>query len=66
MRKGELTTKPGDVRLIIHEPIATQASPEPDMRQVRALAQRVREVLRPPVEEEATNSMTIEAVPGRS
>lgn len=53
MRKGELTTRPGDVRLIIHEPIPTNASPEPDMREVRALAQRVREVVRPPVEEEA-------------
>jgi 1-acyl-sn-glycerol-3-phosphate acyltransferase len=53
MRKGQLTTKPGDVRLVVHAPIATEATPEPDMRQVRALAQRVREVVRPPVEEEA-------------
>jgi 1-acyl-sn-glycerol-3-phosphate acyltransferase len=53
MRKGQLTTKPGDVRLIVHEPIATEASREPDMRQVRALASRVREIVCPPVEEEA-------------
>jgi 1-acyl-sn-glycerol-3-phosphate acyltransferase len=53
MRKGQLTTKPGDVRLIVHDPIATEASREPDMRQVRALASRVREIVRPPVEEEA-------------
>jgi 1-acyl-sn-glycerol-3-phosphate acyltransferase len=53
MRKGELTTKPGDVTLIVHDPIATEAAPEPDMRKVRALATRVREIVRPPVEEEA-------------
>jgi 1-acyl-sn-glycerol-3-phosphate acyltransferase len=53
MRKGELTTRPGDVRLIVHEPIATAASADPDMRQVRALAQRVREVVMPAVEDEA-------------
>jgi 1-acyl-sn-glycerol-3-phosphate acyltransferase len=53
MRKGELTTKPGDVRVIVHDPIPTQASAEPDMRQVRALAQRVREIVRPLVEQEA-------------
>jgi 1-acyl-sn-glycerol-3-phosphate acyltransferase len=53
MRKGELTTKPGDVQLVVHDPIPTDASPEPDMRQVRALAQRVRDVVRPPVEQEA-------------
>lgn len=58
MRKGALTTRPGDVRLIVHEPIATEASPEPDMRQVRALAQRVREVVRPPVEEEAARGQS--------
>ena len=55
MRKGELTTKPGSVRVIVHDPIRTHASHEPDMREVRALAARVRDVVRPPVEEEATN-----------
>jgi 1-acyl-sn-glycerol-3-phosphate acyltransferase len=53
MRKGQLTTRPGEVRLIVHDPIATEPSREPDMRQVRALAERVRAVVRPPVEEEA-------------
>jgi hypothetical protein len=48
-----LTTRPGDVRLIVHDPIATEASAEPDMRQVRALAQRVRAIVSPLVEEEA-------------
>jgi 1-acyl-sn-glycerol-3-phosphate acyltransferase len=53
MRKGQLTTKPGYVRVVVHDPIPTQAAEEPDMRQVRALASRVREVVRPPVEAEA-------------
>jgi 1-acyl-sn-glycerol-3-phosphate acyltransferase len=53
MRKGQLTTKPGDVTLIVHEPISTVAAQEPDMRQVRALAARVREVVRPAVDAEA-------------
>jgi 1-acyl-sn-glycerol-3-phosphate acyltransferase len=53
LRKGYLTTKPGDVTLIVHDPIPTQGSPQPDMRQVRALAGRVREIVKPPVEEEA-------------
>jgi len=53
MRKGQLTTKPGYVRVIVHDPIRTHASQEPDMREVRALAARVRDVVRPPVEEEA-------------
>jgi 1-acyl-sn-glycerol-3-phosphate acyltransferase len=53
MRKGQLTTKPGDVTLVVHDPIPTVAAPEPDMRQVRALAARVREVVRPAVDAEA-------------
>jgi 1-acyl-sn-glycerol-3-phosphate acyltransferase len=52
MRKGQLTTKPGYVRVIVHDPIRTHASQEPDMREVRALAARVRDVVRPAVEEE--------------
>ena len=53
MKKGELTTKPGHVTLIVHEPIELAASPEPSVREVRQLADRVREVIRPPVEAEA-------------
>lgn len=53
MRKGQLTTKPGFVRVVVHDPIETAAAAEPDMRAVRALAQRVREIVRPPVEAEA-------------
>ena len=53
MRKGQLTTKPGDVTLVVHDPIPTVAAAEPEMRQVRALAARVREVVRPAVDGEA-------------
>jgi 1-acyl-sn-glycerol-3-phosphate acyltransferase len=53
MKKGELTTRPGHVRLIVHDPIETAANPEPTVHQVRELADRVREVIRPAVEAEA-------------
>lgn len=53
MKKGELTTKPGHVTLIVHDPIATDAAVEPAPAQIRALADQVREVIRPAVEAEA-------------
>jgi 1-acyl-sn-glycerol-3-phosphate acyltransferase len=53
MRKGELTTRPGHVTLIVHEPIELAANPEPTVHDVRELANRVRDVIRPTVEEEA-------------
>lgn len=53
MKKGELTTRPGHVRLIVHEPIETAANAEPSVHDVRALADRVREIIRPTVEAEA-------------
>jgi 1-acyl-sn-glycerol-3-phosphate acyltransferase len=53
MKKGELTTRPGHVTLIVHDPIALPAVDEPSVHDVRALADRVREVIRPPVEAEA-------------
>jgi 1-acyl-sn-glycerol-3-phosphate acyltransferase len=53
MRKGRLMTCPGDVELVIHEPIETPAVAEPDPRAVRGLATRVRAVIAPVVEEEA-------------
>lgn len=52
MRKGRLTTCPGDVTLIVHEPIATVATPSPATSDVRALAARVRSEIRPAVEAE--------------
>ena len=53
MRKGRLVTCPGEVELTVHDPIPTVAAAEPDIRQVRALATRVREIIAPPVEAEA-------------
>jgi 1-acyl-sn-glycerol-3-phosphate acyltransferase len=53
MKKGELTTRPGHVRLIVHEPIELPANAEPSVTDVRELADRVREVIRPAVEAEA-------------
>src|SRR5262245_49189021 len=45
MRKGELTTRPGDVTLIVHDPIETAPTPEPAVEDVRALANRVRAII---------------------
>lgn len=53
MKKGELTTRPGHVTLIVHDPIETPANAEPSVHEVREFADRVREVIRPPVEAEA-------------
>lgn len=53
MRKGRLMTCPGEVDLVVHEPIATVAAMEPDIREVRQLAARVRAIIAPPVEAEA-------------
>ena len=53
MNKGELTTKPGRVTVIVHPPIEIPASAEPSVSDVRKLADRVREVIRPAVEAEA-------------
>jgi 1-acyl-sn-glycerol-3-phosphate acyltransferase len=53
MKKGELTTKPGRVTLVVHDPIELSANTEPSVHEVRELADRVREIIRPPVEAEA-------------
>jgi 1-acyl-sn-glycerol-3-phosphate acyltransferase len=53
MKKGALTTKPGRVSVIVHDPIETVAKAEPSVQEVRELADRVREVIRPAVEAEA-------------
>ena len=57
MKKGELTTRPGNVQLIVHEPIATAATDHPSTHDVRELADRVREVIRPAVEAEAVGGV---------
>ena len=53
MTKGELTTRPGDVRLIVHPPIVTAAVLEPTPDDLRTLAARVREIVRVDVDAEA-------------
>jgi 1-acyl-sn-glycerol-3-phosphate acyltransferase len=53
MRKGQLTTRPGHVTLIVHDPIPTVATPEPSAADVRGLARRVREIVRPAPDAEA-------------
>ena len=53
MRKGQLTTRPGLVTLIVHEPIETRADPDPPTTEVRELARRVREIVRPAPDAEA-------------
>ena len=53
MRKGELTTRPGHVTVIVHEPVVAAANTEPSVTEVREMADRVREAIRPAVEAEA-------------
>ena len=53
MKKGGLTTRPGHVTLIVHDPIETVANAEPSVHEVREFADRLREVIRPAVEAEA-------------
>ena len=53
MCKGRLMTCPGEVELVVHEPIATVATAEPNIREGRELAARVRTIIAPPVEDEA-------------
>ena len=56
MKKGELTTRPGHVTVIVHDPIETPANAEPSVHEVREFANRVREIIRPEVEAEASGS----------
>ena len=56
MKKGELTTRPGHVTLIVHDPIETPANAEPSLEDVRGLADRVRDVIRPAGEAEASGT----------
>ena len=55
MRKGELTTRPGDVRLVVHAPVQTTATNEPTPDDMRALAARLRDVVRVEVDAEAAS-----------
>jgi 1-acyl-sn-glycerol-3-phosphate acyltransferase len=56
MKKGELTTRPGHVTLIVHPPIETPVNAEPSVAAVREFADRIRAVIRPAVEAEASGS----------
>ena len=60
MRKGELTTRPGDVRLIVHAPIAMTAEMEPTPGVMRTLAARVYEVVREAPDAEAVAGGALE------
>jgi 1-acyl-sn-glycerol-3-phosphate acyltransferase len=51
MAKGELTVRPGRVTVVVHEPIACVPRAEPPTREVRALATRVRDLVRAEVED---------------
>jgi len=53
MLKGRLATYPGHVRLVIHEPIDTRGMSGSDPR---AFGERVRDVLRPSAETDATTA----------
>lgn len=53
MKKGELTTRPGRVTLIVHDPIATVATAAPSAAEVREFADRVRDIVAASVEAEA-------------
>jgi 1-acyl-sn-glycerol-3-phosphate acyltransferase len=53
MRKGELTTRPGDVVLVVHPPVVTAADPDPSPDTMRALAARIEAIVRPPADAEA-------------
>ena len=58
MRKGQLTTRPGRVKLVVHSPIEVPPHTDetPHAGDVRSFAERVREVIRPAVELEAAKA----------
>lgn len=59
MRKGELTTKPAHVKLVVYTPIAPPSftDDDPHASDVRAFAERVRAVIAPPAEAEAAAAL---------
>jgi 1-acyl-sn-glycerol-3-phosphate acyltransferase len=46
MRKGHLTTRPGHVTLLVHEPVAAQRIDAPTIADARALAGRIEQIVR--------------------
>lgn len=55
MRKGELTARPGRVRLVVHDPIETA---DPGGADAKAFGERVRQIIRPVAESDADVSLT--------
>jgi len=45
MKKGRLRTEPGDVTLVVHDPIQPPAISEPTVRDAKALADRVHDIV---------------------
>ena len=66
MKKGELTTRPGHVTLLVHDPIETAGNAEPTPAQIRELAEQVRDVIRPAVEAEASSPSQPKAATAQS
>ena len=66
MKKGELTTRPGHVTLLVHDPIETAGNAEPSPAQIRELAEQVRDVIRPAVEAEASSPSQPKAATAQS
>ena len=52
MRKGRLTTSPGEVALTVHQPIPVPALDSPSVRDARVLAARARAIVQPLAEQE--------------
>ena len=50
MRKGHLTTRPGHVRLLVHEPVAAPMISSPTVADARQLARRIEDIVRAGVE----------------
>ena len=66
MKKGVLTTRPGHVTLLVHDPIETAGNAEPTPAQIRELAEQVRDVIRPAVEAEASSPSQPKAATAQS
>jgi 1-acyl-sn-glycerol-3-phosphate acyltransferase len=66
MRKGELTTRPGDVVLVVHPPVITAADADPSPETMRELAVRIREIVRPPADAEAGAGAVMPLADGRA
>ena len=58
MRKGELTTRPGDVVLVVHDPVPTAGIADPSPDTMRDLAARIRAIIAPAPDAEADGGET--------